>query len=328
MPTLSLRDVEIFRDLNHDELASVSEILTQTHFDRGETVFTEGEPGYDLYIVEAGMMEATVQTDDGGSFTVARFRPGDFFGEMSIFEDAPRSATCSTREASTVLSLSKHDFFKLVDRSPGTAIKIMDAMLRVITRRLQATSSLVSEMVQWGENARRRVSMDASTGFFNRRFFDSALPGLFSRAVSLGRPLCLIMLDLDHFREINEAHGHSAGDAVIEEVTPLLSQVYTRDDAVLARYGGDEFTFVLPNTAVGEACELAEHARRLVAEHSIRLPNGTMLSVTISQGIAVYPDHASNVEELCNRADEALYAAKEGGRNCSATPAVVPESSR
>lgn len=328
MPTLSLRDVEIFRDLNRDELKSVSEILSRTSFERGETVFTEGEPGLDLYIVESGLMEATVITDDGGDFAVARFRPGDFFGEMSIFEDAPRSATCRTREPSTVLSLSKSEFFTLVDRSPGTAIKIMDAMLRGITARLQTTSSLVAQMVQWGENARRRVSMDAATGFFNRGFLDSALPGLYSRTVSLGRPLSLIMLDLDHFREINEAHGHSAGDAVIEAVTPLLSEVYSRDEAVLARYGGDEFAFVLPNTTSDEALELAERARRLVAEHSIQLPKGKRLAVTISQGIAVYPDHASSLEELGRRADEALYAAKEGGRNRSATPPASPESSR
>jgi diguanylate cyclase (GGDEF)-like protein len=273
-------------------------------------------------------MEATVRTDDGGDFTVARFRPGDFLGEMSIFEDAPRSATCRAREASTVLSLSKKDFFTLVDRSPGTAIKIMDAMLRVIAGRLQATSSLVSQMVQWGESARRRVSMDAATGFFNRRFLDSALPGLYSRAVSLGQPLALIMLDLDHFREINETHGHSAGDAVIEAVTPLLAEVYGREEAVLARYGGDEFTFVLPNTIADEALELAEQARRLVGEHSIRLPQGEELTVTISQGVAVYPDHASSLEELGRRADEALYRAKEGGRNRSATPSASPESSR
>jgi diguanylate cyclase (GGDEF)-like protein len=319
-----LGDVRIFRDLNQDELRAVSRLLSTMTVEKGETVFAEGDPGFDLYIVESGLFEASVRTEDDTEFTVARFRPGDFFGEMAIFEDAPRSATCRSRERSSVLALSKASFFRLVESRPSTAIKIMDAMLRVITNRLQTTSSLVSDMVQWGESARRRVSMDAATGFFNRRFLDEALPGLFSRAVTLGQPLTLVMVDLDNFRDINDTHGHSAGDAVIEAIAPALSAAYDYDGAVLARYGGDEFTFALPETPLDRALDSAERARVGVSEREIDLPTGLTIGVTISQGVAEYPTHSSSLQDLIAAADRALYIAKERGRNRAATPKSEP----
>lgn len=311
----ALRRVDILQDLGESELATVGRLLSVTNMSSGDVLFREGDPGLEMYIVESGRLEATVATEDGGEFTVAHFTSGDFFGEMSIFEDAPRSATCRTREPSVLLAFSKPDFFTLVDENPSTAIKIMDAMLRVITGRLLTTNSLVSQMVQWGEDARLRVSIDPLTGMFNRRFLDGALPGLFSRSVSQARPLSVIMLDLDHFRQINEAHGHEAGDSVIAAVAPALTDVYGKEECVLARYGGDEFTFALPGFDSDSAYELASEAGRRVADMVLHPVDGLDLRVTISQGIATVPQHAGTLAELIQRADEALYAAKEKGRN-------------
>jgi diguanylate cyclase (GGDEF)-like protein len=324
-PTSILSEVEILQDLNKDEMAVVGEYVTSVDVGPQQVVFHEGDPGFELYIVESGMLEATVGTEDGGEFPVAHFRSGDFFGEMSIFEDAPRSATCRTEVASKLLVFSKSDFFALVDHHPRTAIKIMDAMLRVISGRLRATNSLVSEMVQWGEDARRRVAIDPLTGLFNRRFLDGALPGLFSRAVSGAQPLSIVMLDLDHFRDINDSYGHDAGDAVIKSIAPTLREVYGTEESVLARYGGDEFTFALPGVDVDRAYELALEAGRRVGALRLQPVEGVELVVTLSQGVAGYPQHAGTLEDLVRRADNALYAAKENGRNRAEIAAQPPE---
>jgi two-component system cell cycle response regulator len=122
------------------------------------------------------------------------------------------------------------------------------------------------------------------------------------------------MLDIDHFKRINDIYGHGAGDAVLRQVARvLLAQV--RDADFVVRYGGEEFVLVLPETDVSRALSLAERVRQAVASASLRLPDGRELSVTVSLGIAALREDIELGEELLRHADRARYAAKERGRN-------------
>jgi diguanylate cyclase (GGDEF)-like protein len=278
-------------------------------------LFHEGEEGKELFVVRRGVVTATVGLPDGNQQEVARFSEGDFFGEMSIFERAPRSATCSAGEGTELYRLTEADFHELIDHEPEIAIKMMYEMLRITGSRLENTSGFLGDMVRWGEGAKKRAVTDEFTGLFNRRFLDDSLSGIFQRAKSARKPLSLVMVDLDHFNEINREFGQAVGDEVILEAVSVFRSVY-RDADVLCRYGGDEFTFVLPETTLTEAHRLSELVRRRVSELSVLSDRGgSITQVTTSQGIAAFPDHANDLQTLSARADRALYAAKAAGRN-------------
>ena len=161
---------------------------------------------------------------------------------------------------------------------------------------------------------------DVLTGWNNRRYLTVRLGEELARAKRDGTTLVCLMLDIDHFKRVNDTWGHAAGDAVLRELAQRIeSQVRASD--VAARYGGEEFVVLLPNTTVDAASRLAERIRTAVSEAPIALPCGQSITITASIGIAeVSPDPASNElktmgESLLARADVALYAAKSAGRN-------------
>jgi diguanylate cyclase (GGDEF)-like protein len=310
-----LRHVAIFSLLERRELDSLAGFLHVHEIDAGHLLFREGDEGNELFIVKSGSVAVSVGLGNGVEQQVAEFRAGDFFGEMSIFEDAPRSASCRIKEKSRLFSLHERDFFHLMANHPQIAIKLMQKMLTVTTKRLMNTSEFVSDMVEWGENARKRAITDELTGIYNRRFLEDSLGTYFDEARRAGRPLSLIMIDLDRFREINERLGHAAGDRVIVEAASVFKECIRERD-IAARYGGDEFTIILPDTPLEDARNVAEGIRaKTAALPALKPPEGGSIRVTTSQGVASFPDHGGDVATVRGKADEALYRAKEGGRN-------------
>jgi len=156
-----------------------------------------------------------------------------------------------------------------------------------------------------------RAATDGLTGLPNKRAVADALKRTFAQATMRKAPLALLLLDLDHFKQVNDQYGHAAGDQVLASVgAALRSVVRARDFA--GRNGGEEFAVLLPDTEIAAALEIAERVRATIAE--ITLP-GTDVPVTVSVGVAGFPDHASTLERLDRLADAALYVAKRQGRN-------------
>ena len=168
------------------------------------------------------------------------------------------------------------------------------------------------------EDFDRSLSMaftDSLTGLYNRRYLSAHLQTLLDGARTAGRPIALVMFDIDHFKKVNDAHGHAAGDMVLAEVGARLS-AHVRNFDLIARYGGEEFVAVLPNANAKGAMIAAERLRKAVAATPIAVSGGgEALTVTVSGGVAV----SGKVEEpssvLLERADQALYEAKAQGRN-------------
>jgi diguanylate cyclase (GGDEF)-like protein len=156
-----------------------------------------------------------------------------------------------------------------------------------------------------------RAATDGLTGMPNKRAVTDALKRTFAQATTTQAPLALLLLDLDHFKQVNDQRGHPVGDQVLANVGATLRSVLrTRDFA--GRNGGEEFAVLLPDTGIADALEIAERVRVAVAEISVP---GTDVSVTASIGVAVFPDHASTPDRLERLADAALYLAKRQGRN-------------
>jgi diguanylate cyclase (GGDEF)-like protein len=156
-----------------------------------------------------------------------------------------------------------------------------------------------------------RASTDGLTGLPNKRAVNDALTRMYGQAATGGTPLALLLLDLDHFKQVNDVRGHAAGDQVLAKVGAVLKSVLRTGDFA-GRNGGEEFAIILPDTGVDLARPIAERVRAAVAE--ISFP-GTDVNVTTSIGIAGYPDHATTPERLERLADAALYVAKRQGRN-------------
>jgi diguanylate cyclase (GGDEF)-like protein/PAS domain S-box-containing protein len=163
------------------------------------------------------------------------------------------------------------------------------------------------------ETLRDQSVRDQLTGLYNRRFFEESLARELARAARAGRAVALMMLDVDHFKRFNDTHGHDAGDNVLRGVAAALAARLRTSD-VLCRYGGEEFVALMPEITPGTVLERAEQLRAGVAGLPVPGVPGAG-PITISVGVALYPQHGSDARTLVRTADQALYAAKGAGRN-------------
>lgn len=171
----------------------------------------------------------------------------------------------------------------------------------------------VTELQCMTDELIQRSLTDALTGIANRRAFFEALEKEYTRARRYAHPISVLVLDLDHFKQINDRYGHATGDAVLREFVKIL-EPEIRDSDYFARIGGEEFSILLPECSLGSARELAERLCRAVAAHSFDSPEGGF-NVTVSVGVATINDNDTSPDDLLNRADRCLYAAKSEGRN-------------
>lgn len=165
------------------------------------------------------------------------------------------------------------------------------------------------------DRLRQQSIKDPLTGLFNRRRLEEALADEIARAKRHGGKVGVIMLDVDHFKQFNDTYGHETGDAVLREVGSLLGRSVRRED-IACRYGGEEFTLIVPEAHRDGLLALAEQVRARIEANVAPALNGEVAGkVTVSAGAALYPDHGGDVHGLLKAADDALYVAKEAGRN-------------
>ena len=171
---------------------------------------------------------------------------------------------------------------------------------------------------------------DALTGLDNRKRFDWALNETMRQALASNTPMCLLLLDIDHFKKFNDTYGHQAGDGVLKLVARTMKSAVKGLDLV-ARYGGEEFAIILPNTALKDGVVVAEQVRKAVmSKELIKRSTGESLGrVTLSIGVAEMRGQ-ERPSDIIQRADVCLYAAKDAGRNtvmCDPGPALKAEQS-
>jgi len=184
------------------------------------------------------------------------------------------------------------------------------------TQRLVAAdeekSALLAELKRQSDAFAQQAREDGLTGLANRRAFDEALAREFARAQRSNRPLCLALLDIDHFKRVNDAYSHAAGDAILKAISAIM-QKHSREVDLVARWGGEEFALLFPDTTMRDAINTCERLRAGIAEFDANeIAPG--LRITVSIGIAAHTGFTHH-ERMLIRADERLYAAKQAGRN-------------
>jgi diguanylate cyclase (GGDEF)-like protein/PAS domain S-box-containing protein len=174
------------------------------------------------------------------------------------------------------------------------------------------------------ETLRDQSIRDSLTGLFNRRFMQESLDRELQRARRKKRPLAVVFLDLDHFKRFNDSFGHDAGDTVLRRIAEVFRQHFRGDD-VICRYGGEEFAIILPEATAKDAAKRANLLRLQAKKLRFRHQDQTLDPVTLSIGVAAFPEHGSTSEELLQAADQCLYQSKSEGRDrvTVATPQKV-----
>jgi len=190
----------------------------------------------------------------------------------------------------------------------------VEAMLRIKSLHDELAAK-IDELERAKRELRRLANTDGLTGLYNVRYLEQLLPREMGRAKRYDRELSLLMLDIDHFKQVNDRHGHRTGDVLLQQLAGLfVSSV--RDIDVAARYGGEEFVLVLLETGSNDAAGVAEKLRRHVAESEFHDDRGQSIGpVRVSIGVATWPGDAAGTRDLLEAADRRLYRAKQGGRN-------------
>lgn len=184
-------------------------------------------------------------------------------------------------------------------------------------KKLEDTNRLLKEQLQ--ENVALHAMLteqtlrDPLTGLHNRRYLEETLPRELSRAKRVGYPMALIMVDLDHFKRVNDTYGHPTGDAVLKAMASILLHG-AREGDIICRYGGEEFLVALPNMTIESALERAKTWQSALSSTSIR-HGAFSIKTTLSAGISAFPNNGADVDTLLRLADEALYRAKANGRD-------------
>lgn len=163
------------------------------------------------------------------------------------------------------------------------------------------------------EELRRQATTDSLTGLFNRRHYHGLIGREIARSRRSGTPLSFCVLDIDHFKRVNDSYGHGAGDEVLRFLADLCRET-ARDTDILGRLGGEEFVIALPDTALGEALTFADRLRTRLEQATIVTENGDV-RLTVTIGVAQLSEQDASLQDLVRRADEALYAGKQAGRN-------------
>jgi diguanylate cyclase (GGDEF)-like protein len=311
----------LFKGLSELELNAVTAFLERRKIKQGEAVFNEGDAGEDMFILLSGDLSAFVAQSDGTQCYMFSIPPGDFFGEMSIIADEPRSATISATMDSEVVVFQAIDFYRIIYEHPMIGVKMLFAIAAVQNIWMDRTAQHMRDLMSWGETARRRAITDDLTGLYNRHFLDTSIRERLSNGSLELRKMSLLIMDLDNIHEVNTKYGSRAGDRILTAVAEVLRKLMRTGD-ICTRLEGDEFAVLLPDVDGVAAKRVAERIRETVSIQKIAVvspeENGEPVVISIHTSIGIAEAPASLEEDgnsLFDRAHEALKKAKAGGRN-------------
>jgi len=310
----------IFSSLGTGELAELSGQVELVRLAAGETVFTAGDDSSCLYLVESGELSVLKPEDYGTSREIAKIIAGDCIGEIDMISSGKRNATAVAATPCELIRFPRHglSFSDFLDGFPGVGSKILYAFIADIAERTRHANDLLKENSPHIQELRRQIYEDKLTHTFNRTYLEENLPLWLAAGEG---PVSLVMFKPDNFKEVNDRAGHEAGDNLLEYLARLLPTVLP-PNAPLVRFLGNEFAVVLKSAGAEEARAAAEKIRDFYNTLDIsRFLPGSDFHLTVSSGIAVFPDDAADAAGLVEKAHDLPLEGRSRGGNKILFPA-------
>ncbi len=284
--------------------------------DAGAVLLDPKQFNTDIFVVLSG--EVLICLEPRVIYPLARFGVGDCVGELSAIDANPPSAYVVAAVATKLLVIPKLVLWRMLELAPVMALNL----LHVLSMRIRENNVVLLGSLVRQREYRNKAEVDALTGLYNRAWFGEVFPQQLELCERTGQHASLLLLDIDHFKKVNDQYGHQGGDEALRHVGLLLRNNLRSTD-LCARYGGEEMVVLMPGTEMAEARLAADRLRESIAAAPCVLPDGRTINLHISGGLAQW-EPGTRLDNLISAADLALYRAKDGGRNqiCTSTLAL------
>lgn len=300
--------LRLLRGVSPESIERFLDGCSQRSLATGELLLSPDTPNRNVYAILSGNLSVHLNNPDDPPLTL--LPQGSCAGEMSIIEDTRPSAWVKAAEPTQLLVLEHRAVWEMINTSHAFARNL----LVLLSERLRADNEVISDSEGVLRQYERNAMTDALTELYNRHWLDDMFRRKLQRCDIDQHSACMVMLDIDFFKHFNDSNGHVAGDHALCTVADALRQHFRPTDMV-ARYGGDEFSVLLPNTRIEEAMSIAERVREAVGgAPGERIGPEDGANLTVSIGVAERANQET-LEQLLNLADAALYRAKLAGRN-------------
>jgi diguanylate cyclase (GGDEF)-like protein len=306
-----LRQIKLLQAVDLESIQGLLDACTFRSLATDEVLIRKGELNRTVYFLLTGKVRVHLDTPEGPPTAVLGI--GESVGEMSVIDHQPASAFVVAQEATELLAMDEEILWSLVQSSHAAACNLLVSL----TTRLRHTDSVVSGSGEVSLDYRRLGTIDALTGLHNRLWLENVIDRHVQRAGVSGKPLSVLLIDIDYFRTFNERYGRAYGDHILYSLAHTLASHF-RPTETIVRYGGDAFMVLLPDTAIEAARQIGDRVQPVVMEAVPALPDGrTVPHPTLSIGLAMLQPGQTG-RELLAEASRALARAKHGGGNgCS-----------
>ena len=299
-----LNSIALFREVEPDEVSDLLSCCTRIDIESGKTLLSPQTPNRCVYIVLSGALRVHLGSIDGAK--IVDLGPGSCAGEMSLIEDKDPSAFVVAAEDSHLMVISHSLLWRMVERSHAFAKNL----LIVLSERVRSDNAFIASSLDVLREAKHYAMTDALTELGNRHWMHDTFERELKRSLKDDKPACIVMVDIDNFKQFNDQYGHVAGDRLLTAVAKVLRK-HLRPTDLIARFGGDEYAALLPGISIEKARRTAE---RLLEEVPKIAPATLPSPVTVSIGVAELAPR-DDLNSLIHRADAAMYEAKAAGRN-------------
>ena len=309
-----LEGLDLFQGVDPDDVLGLLRDCDRRDLSTGELLLSPGTENEHVYIVLSGSVNVHVGSPKAP--VLVTMEAGACVGEMSIIEDRDPSAYVIGAEDSHLLVIHQSVLWAMVDASHAFAKNL----LVVLSERVRSHNRVIADSIGEMKKFERHATTDALTGLGNRRSMEETFPREIERCLDNDKPIALIMVDVDNFKDFNDKFGHQAGDRALIAVANILKEQFRPAD-ILIRYGGDEFVVLLPDADQDAAHKVAERVRMTVSGDTTDSGDSLIqIPIRVSMGVAAL-EGGGSLTSLIRSADAALYRAKRAGRDMVAVSA-------
>lgn len=302
-----LRQAEIFRNVDLDKLKSQFDQINMVQIQSGQTILSPSNTNQHIYILHQG--ELIICLQEKSNYAIATIHPGDCVGEISIIDDRPPSAYVKATRDSRLMTIHRDVLTKMFGLEPLLAVNLM----KLFADKFRQNNTVLVNSMELQQEYRTKAERDALTGLYNRTWMNEVFPRQMDLSERIGQKITLVIVDVDHFKKVNDEYGHLIGDMALRHLAFVI-QKNLRESDLLVRYGGEELIVLMPGTILSSAHVVAERVRALVMDSPLILENGQKLEMTVSMGMTEWRV-GEKLDSMIERSDQALYEAKKNGRN-------------